>query len=140
MNTRNLFFSVSSDAGSFTAVVPWEEGFGEAMAKRLARLKGLEGEDADLNGLTFDADVELYDATEELDNWIEDNDSVCKYVNDGYVALEGEPPLDESRRVRLSVRELSLSRYGNFYWTVLPKHWSETLETQSLEVGEDPFA
>lgn len=138
--TRNIFFSISSDAGSFVAVVPWKETFEETMAKRLERLKGFEGEDADLNGLVFDADVELYETTDDLESWIEENDPGGKYETNGYVALEGEPPLEERECQRLSVRELSLSRYGDYYWTVLPKHWSETLETRALEVGKDPFA
>ena len=124
---KYLVFEVITEHESLTAVVEWDRDLAQAILARHTVLEGLCEEDAAIKSLAYFGDIGLYEAHKDFDEYVEGQE------DEGPWHLFDEPfPLGEE--IRLADVSLVLTKYGSFYWKMIPKHSSDVIETTGLSL------
>jgi len=88
---------------------------------------------SDLYAMSFWDNITAYESFDVLD-WIDEKAIACLDEN-FWAVLKVDPGAPEADRIRTNCDLLHVDNDGNyFWWTFLPKHGSQTIETPSVSL------
>ena len=126
---KYLVFEVITEHEYLTAAVKWTRELAQVILARHTVVEGLSEEDPSIKSVAYLGNAELYEAHPNFD------DHVCKDGDGGpwYLFDDGFPSGDEIRLIDIS---LIITKYGEFYWAMIPKHSSDVIETPGVSIGQ----
>lgn len=125
-----LVFDMNTESDCLIAAMEWTRELAQAILARHTVVEGLCEEDASIKALTYLGDIELHELHPDFHNHLEELG-----FEGSWHLLDTPVPLGE--RIRLSDVSLVISKYGYFYWDIIPKHWNESIETVGISISHN---
>jgi len=126
---KHLIFAVNTEADSFVAVIECTPERVELIKKRMSLAAQMRETDGDFAWLEFYDDVNVYELTEDVETWLEENEGIENLDTQLYVLTDKDPPFEDSARTEASYMVVD---ERSCFWMIRFKHSEERCETTAL--------
>lgn len=129
MSTKYLICQLSNEFESFVAVVELDPEYRAVLRDRMDLAASLK--DKDLAWLQFFDSVEVYENSDQVEEWITENADIDFFEQELKVFCDTKPDYVGWERARVDVSYVQLDD-RHCFWEVRLKHADFSLETQPI--------